>query len=80
MRNFIVPRIDLEQLNAIVDETKYTSDLHKKILKARKEKILDYALENNPNISAKAYLQKALNDFEKAKNISNDCSHHRSLK
>lgn len=45
----IVPRIDLEEINSLIDGVEVLSDLKKeflkKILKLRKEKILDFALE-----------------------------------
>ena len=44
----IVPKIDLQQINLLIDEVEQASDLQKsfliKILKLRKEEILDYAL------------------------------------
>ena len=44
----IVPKIDLNQINSLIDQVEQASDLQKsflkKILKLRKEKILDYAL------------------------------------
>lgn len=44
----IVPKIDLKQINSLIDEVEQASDLQKlflkKILKLRKENILDYAL------------------------------------
>lgn len=47
-------RIDLIQVNKIIDETQYISDIHKlfikNIIKERKEKILDKALKINKNI------------------------------
>lgn len=43
-----------ENINKIIDEAPYISDIHKKfiktIIKERKEKILDKALEINKNI------------------------------
>lgn len=50
----ITARIDLEKINKIIMEIPYISDIHKKfiftILKERKEKILEKALELNKNI------------------------------
>lgn len=50
----ITSRINLEKINKIVEETPYISDIHKKfvqtILKERKERILDKALELNKNL------------------------------
>ena len=44
----IVPKIDLNQINLLIDQAEQASDLQKsflkKILKLRKENILDYAL------------------------------------
>lgn len=44
----IVPKINLKQINSLIDEVEQASDLQKlflkKILKLRKENILDYAL------------------------------------
>ncbi|MDA3048218.1 HipA domain-containing protein [Campylobacter sp. JMF_08 NE1] len=44
----ITPKIDLAKINSIIDNTPYISNLHKDclkiIIKERKEKILDYAL------------------------------------
>ncbi|PIE84844.1 hypothetical protein CSA08_05095 [Candidatus Gracilibacteria bacterium] len=46
-------RIDMDKINKIIEETPYITDIHKlflkTIIKARKEKILDKALEINKN-------------------------------
>ena len=45
----IVPRIDIEKINALVDDTPYISDLqktfYKTMLYARKKRIFDYSLK-----------------------------------
>ena len=46
----IVPRIDLEKINALIEETPFLSDLlkifYKTMLRERKIKILDFALNS----------------------------------
>jgi len=50
----ISKHIDMQKINEIVDETPYMTDMHKIFLKTmlaeRKERIIDNALANNPNI------------------------------
>lgn len=66
----ITEKIDLEKINKIVEETPYISDIHKKfvqtILKERKERILDKALELNKNLKLenpfKLKLSKEINN------------------
>lgn len=50
----ITEKIDLDKINTIVNETPYISEIHKKflmtVIQYRKEKILDYAMQHNPNL------------------------------